>query len=371
MMELRKTLILLSYLLFSAIIISFGYAMFVYVTTKPPIDDIQKARSTLAVAKGKLAGKYAGESLKVAEKLFEQTLEEWNSQNNTFFVFRNYSLTSELAFKSYLQSANAIDEAGISKNKLRYNAEIKLNKLGHKINNFEKYYKNLALKPATLKLFNSGKTKYLEAKIEFSSEEYINALRLIMKAEETISQAEKQAHFRLLEFYHDYPLWENNVKTAYNLSKKGQTVFLIDKLDASLIILKSGKEYRTISVEFGANWMGDKMMAGDKSTPEGIYSVKSKKDRSRTKYYKALLLDYPNMEDQKRYNELVNSGKISKNSDIGGLIEIHGEGGKGIHWTDGCIALVNEDMDLVFREGSVNTPVIIVGARKTLDVYLD
>jgi hypothetical protein len=28
-------------------------------------------------------------------------------------------------------------------------------------------------------------------------------------------------------------------------------------------------------------------------------------------------------------------------------------------------------MDLVFREGSVNTPVIIVGARKTLDVYLD
>src|SRR5690606_6005636 len=180
-----------------------------------------------------------------------------------------------------------------------------------------KYYKNLPLKPATLKLFNTGKTKYLEANIEFNSDEYINALKLILKAEENISQAEKHAHLRLAEFYRDYPVWEKNVKTAYQLSKKGQTVFLIDKINASLTILKSGKEFKTIPVEFGENWMGDKMMAGDKATPEGIYKVQVKKDRSRTIYYKALLIDYPNREDQKRYNQLVQAGKISKNTGIG------------------------------------------------------
>jgi lipoprotein-anchoring transpeptidase ErfK/SrfK len=361
----------LLYFFLAIMMVASGYAMFVYASEKPPLDEIGKARIALADAKAQLAGKYAGESLKEAEKYFNQALEEWQKQNSIFFVFRNYSLTSDLALKSYDRAVTALEEAGKSKSKLRYNAEDRLNSLRQKISHFEKYYKNLPLKPATLKLFNTGKTKYLEASIEFKSDEYINALKLILKAEENITQAVKQAHLRLAEFYRDYPVWEKNVKTAYQLSKKGQTVFLVDKLNASLTILKSGKEYKTIPVEFGENWMGDKMMAGDKATPEGIYKVQVKKDRSRTIYYKALLIDYPNREDQKRYNHLVQTGKISKNKGIGNLIEIHGEGGKGIHWTDGCIAMDNKDMDLVFSQSSVNTPVIIVGARQTLEEYLN
>jgi tetratricopeptide (TPR) repeat protein len=371
MMKTGKPFKLLLLLFLAFMLVASGYSMFIYASVKPPVDDIGKARTALAEAKAQLAGKYAGESLKEAEQYFDQAMEEWQKQNSIFFVFRNYTFTTDLALKSYSRAVAALDEAGKSKSKLRYNAENRLNSLNQKISYFEKYYKNLALKPHTIKLFNAGKTKYFEANIEFKAEEYINALKLILKAEEHISQAEKQAHLRLAEFYHDYPIWEKNVKTAYQLSKKGQTVILIDKLDASLTILKSGKEYKTIPVEFGANWMGDKMMAGDKATPEGIYKVQVKKDRSRTIYYKALLLDYPNREDEKRYNHLVRSGKISKSTGIGNLIEIHGDGGKGIHWTDGCIALDNKEMDLVFSQSSVNTPVIIVGARQTLEEYLD
>ena len=47
---------------------------------------------------------------------------------------------------------------------------------------------------------------------------------------------------------------------------------------------------------------------------------------------------------------------------IGGLIEIHGEGGRGRDWTRGCVALANPDIDDLFRHVEVGTPVTIVGS---------
>jgi hypothetical protein len=49
------------------------------------------------------------------------------------------------------------------------------------------------------------------------------------------------------------------------------------------------------------------------------------------------------------------------------LIEIHGGGGKGIHWTDGCVALENRDMDMLYRLVPVGCPVLIVGSLHSLD----
>jgi len=42
------------------------------------------------------------------------------------------------------------------------------------------------------------------------------------------------------------------------------------------------------------------------------------------------------------------------------LIEIHGEGGKNRDWTDGCIAMTNEDIDHLMQYSSVGMPVTIV-----------
>lgn len=68
---------------------------------------------------------------------------------------------------------------------------------------------------------------------------------------------------------------------------------------------------------------------------------------------------------------MVKSGEISRKTGIGSLIEIHGDGGKGVHWTDGCVALENKEMDVVFSQSNVNTPVIIVGSRLSLEDYLN
>jgi L,D-peptidoglycan transpeptidase YkuD (ErfK/YbiS/YcfS/YnhG family) len=56
---------------------------------------------------------------------------------------------------------------------------------------------------------------------------------------------------------------------------------------------------------------------------------------------------------------------------MGGSIEIHGHGGRGFDWTNGCVALKNKDMDIVFNMVSGQTPVIIVGSVEPLEKYLD
>jgi len=371
MRRVKKVFVFLIYIFIAALVISVGYATYVYFTNKPPLTEINEARESLALAKTKMAGKYAGERLGEAESLYKWSMKEWQNQNAKFFVFRDYSLTRELALKSLSKSQSAGSEAKTAKDKIQKTVESNLTTLKKQIAKFEKYYKHLALGASTHRNFSKGKTRYLEAQIEYGKKNYQTAAKLCQKASESVTLAEKAANIKLTEFYSNYPKWEKDAKLAYNLSKKGQTVILVDKISASCIILKNGKEYKSFNAEFGISWMGNKLYAGDKATPEGVYRITEKKSRAKTNYYKALLINYPNQEDTNRFNKMVRSGEISKRAGIGGLIEIHGDGGKGIHWTDGCIALTNNEMDEVFSQCSVNTPVIIVGSRKPLEDYLN
>ena len=109
------------------------------------------------------------------------------------------------------------------------------------------------------------------------------------------------------------------------------------------------------------------MLEGDKATPEGAYKLIRKKENGESKYHKAFLLNYPNDEDKSRFAANKANGKVPGNKSIGSLIEIHGHGGKGIDWTDGCIALKNEDMDELYRTCQVGTPIVIVGSLKPLN----
>ena len=55
----------------------------------------------------------------------------------------------------------------------------------------------------------------------------------------------------------------------------------------------------------------------------------------------------------------------------GGLIEIHGEGGRQSDWTSGCVALRNENMDELFSRVSSGSPVTIVGSMVSLSDLLN
>jgi murein L,D-transpeptidase YafK len=127
-------------------------------------------------------------------------------------------------------------------------------------------------------------------------------------------------------------------------------------------VYKSGRLAVEYPIELGSNWIGDKRLRGDMATPEGRYHVRKKKGAGQTKYHRALEIDYPNETDMKWFREAKRRGELPAHAKIGGVIEIHGDGGKGENWTEGCVALRNDHMEKVFALAAVGTPVTIVGA---------
>jgi murein L,D-transpeptidase YafK len=143
--------------------------------------------------------------------------------------------------------------------------------------------------------------------------------------------------------------------------------------DVSVVILKETYElkvydqdgwYATYPVVFGSKSLDDKMMEGDRKTPEGVYHIASK--RPHEKWDKMMLIDFPTQADLEKFKERKTRGLIPKNARIGGGIAIHGTWPHDDmavdlyqNWTNGCIALKNEDVDELYDLLPVGAQVVI------------
>ena len=155
-------------------------------------------------------------------------------------------------------------------------------------------------------------------------------------------------------------LWRRKVDETIRESKlRGGYAIVVSKVDRQLYLYKAGRLVRSYPVGLGSRSISDKLCAGDRATPEGKYRVTKKLAQSR--YYKALLINYPNDEDRREFDLAKRRGQIPRRAGIGGLIEIHGGGKDG--QTLGCVALDNHQMDEIYALADVNTPVTIVGAK--------
>jgi tetratricopeptide (TPR) repeat protein len=170
--------------------------------------------------------------------------------------------------------------------------------------------------------------------------------------------------FPVLDRYRDESLlghWEIWIKEAISESKQnGAYAITVTKIDRILVIYKEGRLFLTFKVGLGPNSLEDKLHAGDNATPEGRYRVVKKIPTSQ--YYKALLLNYPNEDDKRRFARGREANLIPAGVGIGGLIEIHGGGMDAI--TNGCISLENEDLDKFYDLIDVGTTVTIVGSTR-------
>ena len=144
--------------------------------------------------------------------------------------------------------------------------------------------------------------------------------------------------------------------------REGRPAIIVAKEAHTLTLYVGGTAVRTYRVDLGFNWIADKSHAGDGATPEGRYRVVARKANGASIYYKALLLDYPNQDDRIEFSRARRSGAVPATASIGGLIEIHGEGGRGRDWTKGCVALTNTEIDELFARVGLGTPVTIVGS---------
>jgi len=158
--------------------------------------------------------------------------------------------------------------------------------------------------------------------------------------------------------------WQAWADTTVAASRGGRVAIVVDKLDRHLILFRDGRVAARFHADLGRNALSDKVVAGDGATPEGRYKVTEKRANGATQWYKALLLDYPNAEDWDTFRARKRRGEIPSGRGPGGLIEIHGLGGKQSNWTDGCVAVPNHVMDELFAAVPVGTPVTIVGTAR-------
>ncbi len=139
---------------------------------------------------------------------------------------------------------------------------------------------------------------------------------------------------------------------------------VISKSQYRLTVKYGRKSIRSYKAVFGPTPKANKLMEGDRNTPEGVFKIASKNPSS--KYDKFLALDYPNDSALARFNRMKAAGKLPASARIGGSVGIHGvwPGGDdliqlGVGWTDGCIALCNKDIEDLYKLVEVGTPVVI------------
>lgn len=123
----------------------------------------------------------------------------------------------------------------------------------------------------------------------------------------------------------------------------------VDKEQYYIAVIYKRQRIRQYRAVFGPDRTQDKMMMGDRMTPEGWFKIVNKRNHS--EWQRFVLLDYPNKESIKKFNDRKAQGLIPANASIGHSVGIHGtfRGGEkmfdiGLGWTDGCVALKPNDM---------------------------
>ena len=133
---------------------------------------------------------------------------------------------------------------------------------------------------------------------------------------------------------------------------------VVYKRERTLIAFNRGVPQRSYFVALGSNPVGDKVRAGDQRTPEGLFYITAHNPAS--KYHLGLRLSYPSPAHKARSDSL--------GVDPGGDIMIHGlpptfsDAGKEhrvIDWTNGCVALSNQEIEELWRAAPDGTPVHI------------
>ena len=175
------------------------------------------------------------------------------------------------------------------------------------------------------------------------------------------------------------PLSEAMLKNGFTEIKNPKLV--VDRQNYTLGIYEESVLIKNYRVSFGKSVHTPKSRAGDKATPIGVYKIC--KIDTINKYHKFFQINYPNLEDatnalrkgwisQKEFNDIkfqyYYEGCTRFNNILGGNIGIHGIGELDyvfknlpfvFNWTNGSIAMSNENIDELYSVIKIGTEVDI------------
>lgn len=133
---------------------------------------------------------------------------------------------------------------------------------------------------------------------------------------------------------------------------------VVEKSQHRLSLYRQGTAFRTYLVALGQQPVGDKERIGDMRTPEGMFRIEARNPESR--YHRALRISYPDAAHRAKAQALGVSP--------GGDIMIHGlparqawvgAAHRDFDWTEGCIAVTNDEIEEIWRAVPVGTPIHI------------
>lgn len=132
---------------------------------------------------------------------------------------------------------------------------------------------------------------------------------------------------------------------------------VVEKSIRRMTAFHAGEPVLVLDVALGFTPEGDKEQQGDGKTPEGVFQIDRRNNRSA--FYLSLGLDYPRAADRAR--------AAAQGVDPGGDIFIHGQPNKLASlvslpgdWTAGCVAVTNAEMDLLWDRVPIGTEVEIL-----------
>lgn len=145
---------------------------------------------------------------------------------------------------------------------------------------------------------------------------------------------------------------------GYRAKKNLVDHVIVYKQRHQMVLMNKDKVVKNFWIALSNKPVGKKQYEGDKRTPEGTYTLDYIKEHS--SFYRAFHISYPNKED------IANARKMGRRP--GGMIMVHGQPPTGgeyqetvqrTDWTNGCIALLNPDIDIFMSLVDVGTPITI------------
>ena len=331
----------------------------------PPVAELNEARIQMEIARKENAKIYSPNLYQKAENSWQLAQQAWKQENKKWPFNRNFQEVQELAKIAGELAELAKIRSREVQDSLHPILLKKLSQVKKQIADYLDKYESVTTKISIKKRLIQSEKSVREGEIALQTRDYFKALACVDTARNNINNAEIEMTRVISEYFSQIPKWEQWMKTSIEESNLNQSVvIIINKMEHYLEVYGNGILIAQFDIEMGSNWIGRKQVKGDKATPEGHYFIVKKRVKPKTIYHKALELNYPNAYDEELFNENIEDGHIPQDAEIGGSIEIHGEGGTGSNWTDGCIALRNSDMDSLFNLVKEGAPVTIIGTLK-------
>lgn len=326
----------------------------------PPLDSMKSAQKSVSKARSLGSGRRAPERIRQAESWLQQGERELSRQNGRLLPFRNYRAADSLFSLSSSAAQEAASTARNAEENLKIEAPRAYRRLMDELASWRKRLDGGLAQWEAERSWSAAKSSAEVAGRLIAGGEYERAmtntragLLSLARIADLLGAYDRES----TEREDTWRRWTN--ETLLASAKTGTSAIVVDKSAHTLYLIADGTVTSDFPCDLGYNSARQKLSAGDGATPEGKYRI-SKVIARGSNYYRALLLDYPNDLDRRRFNDNKSRGVIDNDARIGGLIEIHGKGGLGQDWTDGCVAISNGNLDSLMRHVRVGTPVTIV-----------